>query len=97
MTRRTYVFRDGGIREITPTSPSERDKGIKPMNGTGNGTGFSFQLPKNYKHANRFIEKGPLKGRPYWTSQREAEEISARARDAGEDITWDRGGGLGIA
>jgi hypothetical protein len=90
--RRTYVFRNGKWFEKEP-SP-KRKRGLGPMNGAGDGRGFSFQLPKYYKHANRFIESGPAKGRPCWTTKQEASEIAARARDAGEDIEWDAGGGL---
>lgn len=90
--RRRFVFRNGKWFEKEPGP--KRKKGIKPMNGAGDGRGFSFQLPRYYKYANKFIERGPMKGRPYWETKREAAEIAARARDAGEDLEWDKGGGL---
>lgn len=93
--RRTFVVRDGQVVERGWSSPpKKKGMGANLVNGAGDGRGFSFQLPRYYKHANRFIEHGPAKGRPCWTSKQEASEIAARASDAGEDIVWDKGGGL---
>lgn len=48
--------------------------------------GSTVQLPKHYRHASRFKPDGSV----CWTSKREAKEIEARARDHGENITFDR-------
>lgn len=66
--------------------------GVSPRD---RNVGYSFQLPKNWKHAKRHIKSGPNKGRACWTTEQEAMDMVSRAKDAGEDLTWDRGGGLG--
>lgn len=67
-------------------------RGVSPRDSA---TGYSFQLPKYWKHSERHIESGPNKGRCCWTTEQEAIDMVKRAQDAGEDITWDKGGGIG--
>lgn len=46
---------------------------------------ISHQLPRNYKHHNRFDAKGNCA----FTSQREVDECMARANDSGEGLSYD--------
>ena len=51
--------------------------------GGGDG-GVSYQIPKDWDDGSgkiRHIPSGPLKGRVYFTSRREAQEIAKRLQD----------------
>lgn len=51
---------------------------------SGDEGGVSFQLPKNWDDGSgkiRHIKDGPLKGRVFFTSRHEAQEIAKRLQD----------------
>lgn len=60
--------------------------------GEGSERGFSFQLAKNRSYIPD--QKFTPEGWPAWTSKQEAREIAARAQGKGDDIAWERDGGL---
>jgi hypothetical protein len=85
--RRTFVVRNGKVVEGKGQNrPSEL-----PIPGEGDPRGFSFQLPKNYKHATRYTKDGF----PMWTTKSEAQDIAKRAADQGDSrLQWDKYGGM---
>ena len=90
--RQVWHYEPDGTRVEGPCPDRRPPGGMR--GGRDRARGFSFQLPKNYKYANRFIESGVHKGRPCWTSKKEAEDMCKRAEAHGEDVSWDKGGGL---
>jgi len=78
-----YVYRNGKVVEAHAAA---REVAM-PVPGQGDERGVSFQLPRNYLHANTFTEHGY----PYWLSKREAQEIAQRARGEGDErLYWDK-------
>jgi len=47
--------------------------------------GSTIQLPKGYPHAKNFTKDGKV----CWTTKQEARDIASRARDSGENLTFD--------
>lgn len=66
------------------TRKSGRVHQIQIAKRGGRNGGVSYQLPKNWDDGSgkvRHIPSGPLKGRVFFTSRHEAQEIAKRVQD----------------
>jgi hypothetical protein len=63
-----------------------KKKDFSIMRRHGDNGGISFQIPENWDDGSgkiRHVKDGPFKGRVYWTSQKEAQDIARRLEDQG--------------
>lgn len=82
--RKVYRY-DEGVGGVVEVSGDSQESEAPNARVVADRHFASSQLPRNYKYASKFDSEG----RPAFSSMRDVREMVARARDHGEDITYE--------